>query len=408
MELLISNLSRRTRRARWKGREYLVAPMSLLNPGVLNGSNGPLYYPKEEVYKNPGSWEDMPIVVYHPEVNGVHVSARDPDILSVQGIGFVRKPSANGKLRAEGWFDIEATRRVDSRVLEALQQNRTLELSTGLFTDNEPTSGSYLGRGYTGIARNYRPDHLAILPDKIGACSINDGCGVNVNHSPGGKGHDPHVKNACTSCGPSCDCDPCKTKHRKPEVELEVVNGISLDRFSLSSVVNHTPGGKGHDQKKHGKKGIGSRRLRSKDSKIAKELGGFDQILKSRSAVEKDLSGGGKAVDKLSKKIKAELRSNLEFLAADIPKGASVSMTKATESIFGMSGRGSPTAKRKLRSMASFGVLKIVKKGRSEKVSITDLGFEMLKDEHLDQTTNRLFAVNGRLPLELVVSHLNH
>jgi hypothetical protein len=31
------------------------------------------------------------------------------------------------------------------------------------------------------VARNYRPDHLAVLPDQRGACSLTDGCGVMVN-----------------------------------------------------------------------------------------------------------------------------------------------------------------------------------------------------------------------------------
>src|SRR5690606_13771547 len=32
---------------------------------------------------------------------------------------------------------------------------------------------------YHSVARDYKPDHIAILPDRIGACSIADGCGVN-------------------------------------------------------------------------------------------------------------------------------------------------------------------------------------------------------------------------------------
>jgi hypothetical protein len=118
-------------------------------------------------------------VVRHPNVNGQNVSARDPEILNRQGIGVVLHARAdNGRLVADGWFDVEATRRVDYRVLSDLEASRPIEVSTGLFTDNEPASGTYNGQAYTAIARNYRPDHLAILPDQIGACSIRDGCGV--------------------------------------------------------------------------------------------------------------------------------------------------------------------------------------------------------------------------------------
>jgi hypothetical protein len=70
---------------------------------------------------------------------------------------------------------------VDYRVLKSLEKNESIELSTGLSTDTEPSQGVHNGVAYSGIAKNYRPDHLAILPDMVGACSIKDGCGVLVN-----------------------------------------------------------------------------------------------------------------------------------------------------------------------------------------------------------------------------------
>ena len=184
MEQVIVNLIGSTRRETLNGREHIVAPLSLIVPGVLNGSRGPLYYPPEEVAKDPSIWNHVPIVVYHPIVDGQQVSARDPDVLNAQGIGVVlRATISNGKLKAEGWFDIERTNKVDPRILTALEQGQQIELSTGLFTDNTPApeGAAHNGTAYDRIARNYRPDHLAILPDQQGACSIADGCGVLVN-----------------------------------------------------------------------------------------------------------------------------------------------------------------------------------------------------------------------------------
>ena len=62
-----------------------------------------------------------------------------------------------------------------------LAAGRKIELSTGLFTDNEPArpGATHNGRAYGHVARAHRPDHLAILPDRRGACSVDDGCGVN-------------------------------------------------------------------------------------------------------------------------------------------------------------------------------------------------------------------------------------
>lgn len=127
----------------------------------------------------------MPIVVYHPTRNGLPVSARDPDVLETSEVGRVFRSRFNGKLRAEAWFDAEATRRVDNRVLDRLEAGEPIELSTGLYVEQIPEEGVHNGRAYAHVAVNYVPDHLAILPDQVGACSIADGCGVLVNASGG-------------------------------------------------------------------------------------------------------------------------------------------------------------------------------------------------------------------------------
>jgi hypothetical protein len=185
---ITANIGRgHARRATLDGRQYLVAPLTLIVPGVLNGSQGALYYPPDEIARNHQEWGDVPLTVYHPETkDGKPASASGDGVLDRQGIGFVRKPhiSNTGKLRAEGWFDVERMRKVDARVLNSLERGEPIELSTGLFTDNERAengSADPKGKPYSHVARNYRPDHLAILPDQKGACSLKDGCGVLVN-----------------------------------------------------------------------------------------------------------------------------------------------------------------------------------------------------------------------------------
>jgi hypothetical protein len=167
------------RRERLHGRDHLVAPMVMLVEGVLNGSNGPLFYPGDECKRAVNTWNHRPVVVYHPEINGQGVSACDPAILERQQIGLCLGTRwAANKLRSEAWVDIARAREVDERVLEALETNKMMEVSTGLFTENEDTTGEFNGKPYKGIARNHQPDHLAVLPDKIGACSIADGAGL--------------------------------------------------------------------------------------------------------------------------------------------------------------------------------------------------------------------------------------
>jgi hypothetical protein len=191
LETLTANLAGKPRYEEWNGRQYLVVPLTMLVPGVLQGSKGPLLYPAEEVRKSPDDWNHIPIVVYHPMKDGKPVSARSPSILSKYGVGFVfhSRTDSKGVLKGEGWLDVEATRRVDKSVLDSVQLGEPIELSTGLFVDDEPApEGAIFNdhrgtRKYVGIARNYKPDHLAILPSGKGACSLADGCGVLINRA---------------------------------------------------------------------------------------------------------------------------------------------------------------------------------------------------------------------------------
>lgn len=178
LERITVNLAGTVRSETIDGREYLIAPVSLIVPGVLNGSNGPLFYPEDEVVRSIEAWNGVPLVVTHPTANGVPISARtNPDL----AIGEIRNARSNGKLVAEGWFDVERTKRIDPRVYYSLSANRPMELSTGLTLDQVPEPGQHNGRSYIAVARNYRPDHVAILPDEVGACSLRDGCGLLVN-----------------------------------------------------------------------------------------------------------------------------------------------------------------------------------------------------------------------------------
>jgi hypothetical protein len=199
VEIVVANLAAaKTKRVTWNGRDYIVAPLTLIVPGVLPGSQGPLLYPAEEVRKNPTDWNGMPIVVYHPlGPDGRPTSARDPQILEKSGIGTVFNGAvrdvaatggkAVGKLAAEGWFDVQRTKEIDNRVLEALEKGRPMELSTGLTLRQYPVPEGTVHNGpgrtgpYVAVARDYKPDHLAILPDQRGACSIKDGCVLLVN-----------------------------------------------------------------------------------------------------------------------------------------------------------------------------------------------------------------------------------
>lgn len=172
------------RRVRNKQGTWLVAPMTLIVPGVLDGSKGPLYYPPEEIARNYRDWDGYPITRNHPTTNkGEPASAFDRGILDKVGMGVVRNPRiVDNKLVADGWFHEARTKAVDKAIWNALESGKQLELSTGLGTVNEDKAGTcpHSNRTYNAVARDYQPDHVAVLTDgQLGACSISDGCGVN-------------------------------------------------------------------------------------------------------------------------------------------------------------------------------------------------------------------------------------
>jgi len=190
---MIANLDGKVRYDTMEGKTYLVAPMVMMTEGVHEGSGGPLYYPVEELSLCPQAWNCKPVVVYHPTRNGQSVSACDPIVLSNRRIGTIMnahvgdvsidKKTTLKALKAEAWLEEDRIKNVDERIATAIETNSMMELSTGLYVDSDKEAGEWNGEKYIAIARNYRPDHLAVLPDMKGACSIEDGAGFLRNES---------------------------------------------------------------------------------------------------------------------------------------------------------------------------------------------------------------------------------
>lgn len=198
LQFLTCNVAGKSRSAVLNGRNYLVVPMVMLTEGVHNGSEGALYYPPEEMSKFPVVWNHKPISVYHPEQNGQGISATELHALAAQSVGIIlntkyepakvadaaKKTDATpNRLSAEAWFEKTRLSEVDPRIEEKLNRNEMVEVSTGLYCETEPTAGVWNSESYVGIARNFHPDHLAVLPDKKGACSIADGAGLLRNET---------------------------------------------------------------------------------------------------------------------------------------------------------------------------------------------------------------------------------
>ena len=148
----------------------------MIVPGVLPGSIGPLLYLHDEIEQTATAWNGVPIILDHPKKGSGQTQA----VWTSSGLGRVKNAEINNKLVAEAWFDIDKTNSVNPRIIPIIESGQRLEVSTGVRLDLDQTPGvTNEGVAYTAIARNHRPDHLAVFLNQKGACSLGDGCGIN-------------------------------------------------------------------------------------------------------------------------------------------------------------------------------------------------------------------------------------
>lgn len=189
IRFITANIAGLVRKAKMEDRDYVVVPMVMMVEGVHEGSDGPVYYPAEELGHIPTTWNHKPIVVNHPKRNGSFISACEPSVCDTQKIGVIMNtkftPATKktpARLTAEAWVEEARIEKVDKRIADAIAAGNMLEVSIGVYSDLDEEPGIWNGESYNGIARNLKSDHLAILPDEVGACSIADGAGfLRVN-----------------------------------------------------------------------------------------------------------------------------------------------------------------------------------------------------------------------------------
>lgn len=177
------------RTERMGGRGYIVAPVVILVEGIHHGSAGRIFYPLNELSTFPGSWDGRPVTLGHPEIDGEPVSASSPEVLELFCLGTLfntRYDEELRGLRSEVWVDVDRARRIAPELLEAIRNGEAIEVSTGLWFESEGGPGVWQNEEFELTAASFRPDHLALLPGQVGACSISDGCGLRANKKEGG------------------------------------------------------------------------------------------------------------------------------------------------------------------------------------------------------------------------------
>jgi hypothetical protein len=170
------------------GRPYRVFPAVLVREQVLHNNLGHTFLPAEEIRASVEAWNGIPVVIRHPQSRGVPVSARSPEVLNARGAGFLfRARYEDAALHADVFLDMERAADIPDTgdVINRVDSGDVGELSTGFGTTVENVKGTWDGQAFDLILRALQPDHLALLPDEVGACSVADGCGLGVNAEAG-------------------------------------------------------------------------------------------------------------------------------------------------------------------------------------------------------------------------------
>jgi len=163
----------------FEGVKHMVIPVIMAQEGVMNR----FFYPSEEFEGWANTWDGVPVPINHPEIEGVAVSAKSPRIQELNSVGYVfNSKYEDKKLKGEIYLNLEKVKKLNADYLiNSFENGEIMEVSTGLYSNVEMVSGKYGDDEYDAIVRSIRPDHLALLPNTVGACSIEDGCGASIS-----------------------------------------------------------------------------------------------------------------------------------------------------------------------------------------------------------------------------------
>lgn len=171
------------------GKDYIVVRdvVPIVDDIVMNGR----FYPSAEIKKSFNTLELNPMPLDHPRVNGKHVSASDPRAVNEYHVGawLQNVKHADGRVSGDMWVDrryaenSEKGKKLVER-LDAMRDGESVDpihISTGLGFRSIAANGESKNKRYREIVTNMFFDHVAILLDKIGAGTPEEGVGIFVN-----------------------------------------------------------------------------------------------------------------------------------------------------------------------------------------------------------------------------------
>lgn len=179
-----------------KGVEHIILTSFTLPPNIV--MNGGLY-PADEIDKSFESLNRTPVTVEHPEIDGMFVSANDPEIDFDFRFGAFNENARklpDGRIALDKVINVqkalmtEKGKRLLDRIeeLETNDNARPMHTSVGVFVDAEElehpmidVNGVATNAEYSWIARDMIFDHDAILLDSVGASTPDQGTGIGIN-----------------------------------------------------------------------------------------------------------------------------------------------------------------------------------------------------------------------------------
>ena len=227
---IITNFNIRTEEK--EGQHFIVIPIIALVEGVHVGSGGAGFYPSAEIDRTAQNWNGVPLTVNHPIDNGGSpITANNPETLRKYSIGtFENVRYEGGKLKGEGWIDLNRIELISPETLETIRFGNRLEVSTGLFTGSDGTPGTWNGERFDETLSDFIPDHLALLPNSQGACNFDAGCGVRMN-----------TKKECKICKLNINKEGGEANVNRKYLlkDLQAMSEESLKQLKESNVIWH-------------------------------------------------------------------------------------------------------------------------------------------------------------------------
>jgi len=174
---------------------YIIEDVPFIRPMRLAGG----YVPEQSVRETSAQWDGVPATLNHPRDDaGRPVAANE-------------QPETHLGTTEEPYYDgthVRGNIRLEKRELQrngevadikaALQAGDPIDVSSQYASVDLPP-GEYDGEHRQNAERIVRPDSVAILPNRTGVCSIEDGCGINpqlaansavtIPMTRGGEGH---------------------------------------------------------------------------------------------------------------------------------------------------------------------------------------------------------------------------